>query len=176
MAGFLQTPSHHISMWRLANSQFEFPGEMRRASTCDRTEIADVNGAVQVAVNVSAHAKDLPGRQTALCGAVSARASFDLRLQDVRCRGQRRLGRLLIAPQLSPCSFKQLGHAVGNQVKLLIGCRGRLWRGGLKSFHDHSLDELSEASDRRESAARGPFWLVNQRYGKLMLNILRDRI
>jgi predicted ATPase len=30
-------------------------------------------------------------------------------------------------------------------------------------------DELSEASDRRESAARGPSWLVNQRYGRLML-------
>jgi hypothetical protein len=39
----------------------------------------------------------------------------------------------------------------------------------LKSFHDHSLDELSEASDWRESAPTGPFWLVNQRYGKLML-------
>src|ERR1700722_7247927 len=32
-----------------------------------------------------------------------------------------------------------------------------------------SLDELSEASGRRESAARDPFWLVNQRYERLML-------
>ena len=71
--------------------------------------------------------------------------------------------------QLSPCSFKQLGQAVRNQVELLIGCRGRLWCGSLKSFHYHLLDELSEASDRRESAARGPVWLVNQRYGRLML-------
>ena len=30
---------------------------------------------------------------------------------------------------------------------------------------------LSEASDRRESASRGPFWLVNQRYRKLILPI-----
>jgi hypothetical protein len=54
-------------------------------------------------------------------------------------------------------------------VKLLIGCKGRLWCRGLKSFHDHSLDELSVASDRREIAARSPLWLVNQRYGKLIL-------
>jgi hypothetical protein len=39
----------------------------------------------------------------------------------------------------------------------------------LKSFHYHSLDELSEASDRRETAATGHFWLVNQRYGRLIL-------
>src|SRR6202163_2747266 len=154
-------------MWRLANSQLEFPGEVRRASTCDPPEIPDVKGAVQVAVNVSAYAKDLPGRQTAPCEAVGARRTFDLRLQDVRCRDQRRLGRLLITPQLSPCSFKQFGHAVRNQVELLIGCGGRLGCGGLKSFHDHSLDELSEASDRREGAARGALWLVNQRYGRL---------
>src|ERR1700730_8609526 len=176
VAGFLQTPSHHIGMWRLANSQFEFPGEVRRASTCDRTEIPDVNGAVQVAVNVSAYAKDLPSCQTAPCGSVSARTTFDLRLQDVRCCGQRRLGHLLIMPQLSPCSFEQLGHAARNQLELLIGCGGRLGCGGLKSFHDHSLDEVSEASDRREGAARGALWLVNQRYGRLMLHRASQRI
>jgi hypothetical protein len=33
----------------------------------------------------------------------------------------------------------------------------------------HPLDELSDAPDRREGAARGLFWLVNQRYGRLML-------
>src|SRR5882757_6182489 len=124
---------------------------------------------MQVAVNVRSHSKDLPGRQTAPCGAVGARATFDLRLQDMRRRGQRRLGHLLIMPQLSPCSFEQHGHTVRNQLELLIGCRGRLWRGGLKSFHHHSLDELSEASDRREGAVRGALWLVNQRYGRLML-------
>src|SRR5258705_12329564 len=95
-------------MWRLANSQFEFPGEVRRASACDRAQIPDVNGAVQVAVNVGSYAKDLPGCQTAPCGAAGARATFDLRLQNVRCCGQGRLGRLLIMPPLSPCGFKQL--------------------------------------------------------------------
>jgi hypothetical protein len=33
-------------MWRLANGQFEFSREVRLASTRDRTEIPDVNGAV----------------------------------------------------------------------------------------------------------------------------------
>jgi hypothetical protein len=33
-------------MWRLADSQFEFSREVRRASMRDRTEILDVNGAV----------------------------------------------------------------------------------------------------------------------------------
>jgi hypothetical protein len=33
-------------MWRIANSQLEFPREVRRAQTRDRTEIPDVNGAV----------------------------------------------------------------------------------------------------------------------------------
>jgi hypothetical protein len=33
-------------MWRLTNSQFEFPREVRLASPRDRTEIPDVNGAV----------------------------------------------------------------------------------------------------------------------------------
>src|ERR1700692_1557585 len=153
----LQTLSHHVGMWRLADSQFEFSREVRRASTRDRTEIPDVNGAVQIDVNVSSHAKDLPRRQTAPCGAVSARTTLDLRLQDVRCRDQRRLRHLPITLQLSPCSFKQPGHAVRNQMELLIDCKRRLWCGGLKSFHDHSLDELSEASDRRGGAAKGPF-------------------
>src|SRR6202051_4556625 len=162
VAGSLQAPSHHVGMWRLADSQFEFPREVRRASTRDRTKIPDVNGAVQIAVDVSSHAKDLPSRQTAPCEAINARTTVDLRLQDVRCRHQRRLGHLPVALQLSPCSFKQLGQAVRNQVELLIGCKGRFWRGSLKSFHDHSLDELSDAPDRREIAARGLFWLVNQ--------------
>src|SRR5216683_4841624 len=125
---------------------------------------------------MSSHAKKLPGRQAARCGAVSARTALDLRLQDVRRCGQRRLGRLVITPQLAPCSFKQLSHAVCNQVELLIGCKGRLCCGGLKSFHDHSLAKLSEASDRRESAARGPFWLVNQRYRRLMLHRATERL
>jgi hypothetical protein len=46
VAGSLQAPSHHVGMWRLADSQFEFSREVRRASTRDRTEIPDVNGAV----------------------------------------------------------------------------------------------------------------------------------
>src|SRR5882757_3800604 len=75
VAGFLQTPSHHIGMLRLANSQFEFPGEVRRAAACDRTQIPDVNGTVQVAVNVRSYTQDLPGCQTAPCGAASARAT-----------------------------------------------------------------------------------------------------
>jgi hypothetical protein len=59
-------------MWRLADSQFEFSREVRRASTSDRTKIPDVNGAVQIAVNVSSHAKDLPSRQTAPCESIGA--------------------------------------------------------------------------------------------------------
>src|SRR5882757_2866243 len=169
VAGSLQTPSHHKGMWRLANSEFELAREVSRASTRDSAEIPDVNGAVQVGVNVRSHPKDLPSCQPAPRGAVSARTAFDFRLQDVRCCGQRRLGHLLIMPQLSPCSFEQHGHAVRNQLELLIGCGGRLRCGGLKAFHDHSSDELSEASDRREGAARGALWLVNQRYGRLML-------
>src|SRR5882757_2180414 len=106
MAGSFQTPSHHVGMWRLANRQFELTRKMRRASTRDRTEIRVVNGAVQVTVNVSAHAKYLPRRQTSPCGAVNARTALDLRLQDARRCHQRRLGRLLIMPQLSPCSFE----------------------------------------------------------------------
>jgi hypothetical protein len=46
MRGSLQTPSHYIGMWRLANSQFEFAREVRRASTRDSAEIPYVNGAV----------------------------------------------------------------------------------------------------------------------------------
>jgi len=33
-------------MWRLANGQFEFPREVRRASMRDSTEIPDMNGVV----------------------------------------------------------------------------------------------------------------------------------
>src|ERR1700681_3786616 len=143
-------------MWRLANSQLEFPGEVRRASTCDPPEIPDVKGAVQVAVNVSAYAKDLPGRQTAPCEAVSARTPFDLRLQDVRCRDQRRLGRLLITLQLPPCSIKQPGQAVRNQVELLIGSRRRIWRGSLKGFHHHSLDEPIRGFGSARECSREP--------------------
>jgi hypothetical protein len=46
VAGSLQTPSHHVGVWRLANSQFEFPREVRLAPTRDSTEIPDMNGAV----------------------------------------------------------------------------------------------------------------------------------
>jgi hypothetical protein len=54
-------------MWGLADGQLEFSREVRRASTGDSTEITDVNGAVQVTVNVSSHTKKLPSRQTASC-------------------------------------------------------------------------------------------------------------
>jgi hypothetical protein len=83
VTGSLQALSYHVGVWRLANSQFEFPREVRRASTRNRTKIPDENGAMQIAVNVSSHAKHLPSRQTAPCGAVSARTTLDLRLQDV---------------------------------------------------------------------------------------------
>jgi hypothetical protein len=46
MAGSLQTPLHNVGMWRVANSEFELPGEVRRAPLRDRAEIPDVNGAV----------------------------------------------------------------------------------------------------------------------------------
>jgi hypothetical protein len=46
MGGSLQAPADHEGMWRLANSQFELPREVRLASTRDRTEIPDLNGAV----------------------------------------------------------------------------------------------------------------------------------
>jgi hypothetical protein len=42
----LQTSADNEGMWRLADSQFELPREVRLASTRDRTEIPDVNGAV----------------------------------------------------------------------------------------------------------------------------------
>jgi hypothetical protein len=113
-------------MWRLTDRQFEFSREVRRASTSDRTEIPDVNGTVQIAVNVSPHAMDLPSRQTAPCEATTARATLDLRLQDVRCRNERRFGHLAVTLQLSPRSLKQFGQAVRNQVELLIGRERRL--------------------------------------------------
>src|ERR1700739_2534131 len=163
-------------MWRLADSQFEFSREVRRASTRDRTEMPDVNGAVQIAVNVGSHAKNLPSCQTALCASISSRTALDLRSQDVRCCNQRRLGRLPVVLQISPCSFKQLGQAVRNQLELLVRFKGRFRYGSLKSFHDDALDELSDASDRRENGARNLLWLVNQRYGRLMLPSPTERI
>src|ERR1700722_5249641 len=156
VAGSLQAPSHHVGMWRLADSQFKFSREVRRASTSDRTKIPDVNGAVQIAVNVGSHAKDLPRRQTTPRESIGARTTLDLRLQDVRCGNQRRLGHLPVVLQLSPCSFKQLGQAVRNQVELFVRRKGRVWCGSLKSFHDQFLDELSDAPDHRENVVRGP--------------------
>ena len=85
---------------------------------------------------VRSHATDLPGCQTTRYGAGSARTSFDLRLQDVRCRNQRSLGRIPIALEFSPCSIKQLGQAIRNQVKLLIGSRRRFWYVSLNQFHN----------------------------------------
>ena len=79
---------------------------------CDRTKIPDVNRAVQIAVNVSPHPKDLPSRETARCDSIGTRKTLDLRLQDVRCRNQRRLRHLLVAIKFSRCSLKQLGQAV----------------------------------------------------------------
>ncbi len=118
-----------------------------------------MNGAVQVAVNVSSHANDLPSSQTAPCGAVSARTALDLRLQDVRRCDQRRLGRIPITLQLSPCSIKQLGQAVRKEVELLVGSRRRIWCGSLKSFHNHSLDEpirgFGSARECSKGSARG---------------------
>src|SRR5258708_22362241 len=143
-------------MWRLANSEFEFAREVGRASTRDGAEIPDVNGTVQVVVNVRSHPKDLPSCQPAPCGAVGARTPFDFRLQDVRCRDQRRLGGLLIVPQLSPCSFEQLGHAVSNQVELLILCKDRLSCGGLKSFHDQLLRRTIRGFGSARECSKAP--------------------
>src|SRR5450755_5156945 len=82
VAGFLKTSSHYVGMWRLANSHFELTREVCRAPARDSAEIADVNGALQIIVYVSAYSKDLPGRQAAPYGTVGAGTTFDLGLQD----------------------------------------------------------------------------------------------
>src|ERR1700752_5237194 len=82
VAGSLQTPSHQVGVRRLANGEFEFSTEVRRATLRNCAEMPNVNGAVQVAIDKSAHAQHLPGRQTALCKAVSTRIALDLRLQE----------------------------------------------------------------------------------------------
>jgi hypothetical protein len=130
-----------------------------------------MNGSVQILVNVGSHAKNLPSRQTAVSGAVCAGTALDLSLQDVGCCDQRRLGRLPITFELSRCSFKQLGQAVRNEVKLLVDRSRRISLGNLKSFHIQSLRRtIRMTSDWRESAAKGVLWLVNQRYGMLISN------
>src|SRR5580698_1731521 len=106
MAGSLQTPSHHIGMWRLTNRQLELAREVRGASMRDGAEVPGVNGAVQIVVDVGSYAKDLPGRQAAPRGSVGARATFDLRLQDMRRCDERGFGGLLIALQFSLGSFE----------------------------------------------------------------------
>jgi len=75
-------------MRRLAESRFEFSSEVRGTPMHDCTEIPEVNGAMQVAVNVSSHAGDLPSHQTASWAAIGARTTLDLSLQDARCRDQ----------------------------------------------------------------------------------------
>jgi hypothetical protein len=54
-------------------------------------------------------------------------------------------------------------------MELLVSGERRFLRRRLTPFHSHSLDERTDVTDRRESAASGFFPLVNQRCGRLML-------
>jgi len=65
--------------------------------------------------------------------------------------------RFLITAPTPALQFQAAWPRCSHQVELLIGCKGRLWCGGLKSFHDHSLARAIEASDWRESAGAGAF-------------------
>jgi hypothetical protein len=136
VAGSLQAPAHHVGMWRLADGQFEFSGEVRRASTRNRTEIPDVNGAVQIAVDESSHAKDLPSRLTTSCEAMSARTTVDLGLQDVRCRDQRRHCCLAIAVEFASRRLKELRQTFCPIVKWQTSCSRWVRCVGLKAFRE----------------------------------------
>src|SRR6516165_8179669 len=102
MASFLQPPLDHVSMWRFSEGQLERPREMRRAPPRYGAEVLGVNGAVQVPVDEGPHPRDLPAGQSRCPGPPCPRIAFDLRLQDARRGGQRRLGRLPIVLELAP--------------------------------------------------------------------------
>ena len=58
----LQPSPHHVSVWWFSEGLFEGPREMWRAPLRYGAEVLDVDGAVQVLVDESAHARYLPGR------------------------------------------------------------------------------------------------------------------
>src|SRR3981189_903846 len=78
----LQPSPHHVSVRWFSEGFFEGPREMCCASLRYGAEVLGGDGAVQILVDESAHARYLPGRQCAGSGALSARTALDFRLQD----------------------------------------------------------------------------------------------
>src|ERR1700679_2299933 len=111
MASFLQPPLDHVGMRRFAKCQLERPREMRRASPRNRAQIPGMNRAVQVLVDKGPHPRDLAVHQPTRSGALRARVTLDLVLQDGRSSSERCLRRLAIMLQLMPRHFKELCQA-----------------------------------------------------------------
>src|SRR6266850_5442984 len=133
MASFLQPPLDHVSMWRFSEGQLERSREVRRGSPRDGAEVLGVNGPVQVLVDEGSHPRDLPAGQPPRPGSLRARMAFDLRLQDGRGGGKRRLRHLAIVLELAPRYFKKLSQAarqIAERQTARRSIRYRLW-----SFH-----------------------------------------
>ena len=62
MTGLLQPSPHDVSVRWFSEGLFEGPREMCFASLRYGAEVLDVDGAVEVLVDESAHARYLPGR------------------------------------------------------------------------------------------------------------------
>src|SRR6266545_3673101 len=133
MASFLQPPLDHVSMWRFPEGKLERPREVRRGSPRDGAEVLGMNGPVQILVDEASHPRDLPAGQPRRPGSPRARMAFDLRLQDGRSGGERRLRRLAIVLELAPHDFKKLRQAA-RQIAERQTARGRI-RYRLWSIH-----------------------------------------
>src|SRR6267142_4450279 len=123
MASFLQPPLDHVGMRRFSEGQLERPREVCRGSPRDGAEVLGMNGTVQILFDEASDPRRLPAGQPRRPGSLRARMAFDLRLQDVRCRGQRRLRRLAIVLELAPRHFKKLRLAARQIAELETGWR-----------------------------------------------------
>ena len=82
MTGSLEPPLHHVSMRWFSEGLFERSREVRWASLRYSTETPDVDIAVYILFDKCAHTRYLPARQRSRPGAVSARVTFNFRLQN----------------------------------------------------------------------------------------------
>src|SRR3954466_7322442 len=123
MASFLQPPLDYVCMWRFPETQLERAREVRRGSPREGAEVLGVNGPVQVLVDEGSHPRDLPTGQSPRPRSLRARTAFDLRLQDGRSGGKRRLRRLAVVLEFAPRYFQKLRQAACQIVEQQAGWR-----------------------------------------------------
>src|ERR1700730_7213847 len=157
----LQPPPDHVSMRWFSEGLLERTRKVRRTSLRDGAEVSGVVGAMQISFDEGPHARELPAGQGARLGAVSARMTLDLGLQNGGRRGQRCFRSLPITFELASGGLEKFGQAACQIMELQAGRRRRIRYRVSKPVHIQSSTTVPLLPMGKRMVQTGSFGLLS---------------